>query len=95
MGRASSTLSKKRYAELKARLERGGALSEEQVTLVLTTLREVMDFDPSEKQYTKEQGRKVVAGRRAKAASLGVSVYALRHHRLAEVVVPPAPAFSA
>jgi hypothetical protein len=79
-------LSKKRYAELQAELERRReewGVSGAQMEAMLRTLREVMRFDPEEKQYTAEKGQKMMAARRAKAAALGVSQYELRRQEVA------------
>jgi hypothetical protein len=89
MGRALSTLSKKRYAELRSRLGLDVGLQEEQVEDAMRVVREIMQFDPEEKQYTQEKGQRMHAMRRAKAEALGVSMYALRQHRLAVVAVAP------
>jgi hypothetical protein len=72
---ATSTLSKKRYAEFEARLRTSAAWTAEQV---LMELREVMRFDPAEKQYTKEKGAKMMEARRARAASMGISISEMR-----------------
>jgi hypothetical protein len=75
---ALSTMSKKRYAEFRARLEARRDMSEVQVEEVMGVLREILDFDPEEKQYTKVMGQRMMAARRAKAVEMGTSVYGMR-----------------
>jgi hypothetical protein len=49
-----------------------------QIEEMLRTLREVMEFDPEEKQYTQNKGRRKMELEKARAAERGVSIYALR-----------------
>ena len=74
-------MSKKRYAEFRARLESelvsGGDLKVEVLDEVMRVLREVLDFDPDEKQYTKSMGERMMAARRARADSMGTTIYGM------------------
>jgi hypothetical protein len=80
------TLSKRMYRELEAELRQlavPAAVSlplppDALIDAVLATIRRVMRFDPDALRYTPELGRRMMAARRAKAASLGVSEYELR-----------------
>ena len=74
-------MSKKRYAEYRARLESElvsrGDLSETGLAEVMRVLREVLDFDPEEKQYTRSMGERMMAARRARADMMGTTIYGM------------------
>ena len=53
-------------------------MSEVQMEEVMGVLRDILDFDPEDKQYTKLMGQRTMAARRAKAVKMGTSVYGMR-----------------
>ena len=72
-------MSKKRYAEFRVRLETEVFVKSDQSVLdeVMRVLREVLDFDPEEKQYTRSMGERMMAARRARADMMGTTIYGM------------------
>lgn len=73
---SASVMSKKKLNEI------GDALKElitdeAMLTLAMERICEIMKFDPNEKRYTKEMGKRTVAWRQKKAQELGVTTYEL------------------
>lgn len=71
---AQSVLTKKRYQEL-AESFREITGSDEATERCMDAVRRVMKFDPEQKRYTPELGKKILAYRQKKAADAGVSQY--------------------
>jgi len=70
---ASSTLSKRRYDEIRSALiERVGQQTAEDI---LADIRRIMKFSPEESTYTKEKGKANMEARKKRAAELGVSLW--------------------
>ena len=82
--RASSTMSKKRYQELSARLE--CELGDQMSAIALRLVCEVLRFDPLLPQYTPELGRRHGELRAARARELGVSVSQLAKKGVARIL---------
>ena len=69
---ATSTLSKKRYDDIKHALEE---MFGERAEEALTKIREIMKFDPSLSKYTPEEGKKAMEARKKRAEERGVTTY--------------------
>jgi hypothetical protein len=69
---ATSTLSKKRYDEIKHLLE---DMMGERAEEALAKIRDIMKFDPEQSTYTKERGKAKMEARKKRAEELGMSVY--------------------
>lgn len=71
-------MSKKKYQEFKTRLT---TLFDEDIDIIdkiLKDLSEVLKFDPQDKIYTPEKGKKFIEWRKKRAEELGVSDYDYR-----------------
>jgi len=69
---ATSTLSKKRYEDIKQVLEEMlGDRAEE----ALAKIQEIMKFDPSLSKYTPEEGKRAMEARKRRADARGVTTY--------------------
>lgn len=71
---AQSVMTKKRYQEL-AESFREITGSEALTARCMEELRRVMKFDPEQKRYTPEMGKKIVERRKKKAEAEGTTVY--------------------
>ena len=76
MSSALSMMSRKRYHEIAESLATFIEDSEK-LEQALSSIREIMKFDPEKKIYTKEMGQNTAAWRKKKAQELGVSTYEL------------------
>lgn len=73
--KAIGIVTKTKYNDLKDILNTN--FTEEQVELILGTLKKVVNFDPSVPSYTKEDGKKRIEQRREKSKATGMSQYEL------------------
>jgi hypothetical protein len=69
---ATSTLSKKRYEDIKHALE---DMFGERAEEALAKIREIMKFSPEQSTYTKEKGKAKMEARKKRAEELGLSLY--------------------
>jgi hypothetical protein len=69
---ATSTLSKRRYEEIKQSLEE---LFGERAEEALARIRRIMKFSPEQSTYTKEKGKANMEARKKRAAELGMSLW--------------------
>ena len=70
---SNSTLSKKRYDEIKERLS--AVYGTEHIDNVMFIIRDIMNFDPSISMYTPEKGKKDIEWRKKKAQEQGITTY--------------------
>jgi hypothetical protein len=70
---AGHTMSKKKYKELKDKLSI--SFDDENINKILQNICDVLKFDPDEKTYDKEKGKKFMEWRKAHAEKLGISEY--------------------
>ena len=76
--KATGTVSKRRYDELKERLLGAERMGVVDVENVLRVLCEVCRFDPGASRYTPEFGRRMMEARRRRASELGMTEYEMR-----------------
>ena len=70
---AFSTMSKKRFQELKDIFS--ARFQTQDTAFIMTSIQQVLRFDPLMNSYTKEKGIKVTQARKQKAIDTGTSVY--------------------
>ena len=71
--KGSSTLSKKRFNELKAEFDK--QFDQAEVDKILNIIKDVMLFDPDVSTYTKEKGQKTIQWVKDKKEATGLSFY--------------------
>lgn len=71
---AQSILSKKRYYEIETVCH--NILGDDALTAqIMSSIQNIMKFDPNASTYTKERGQKNIEFRKKKAEELGVTTY--------------------
>ncbi len=76
--KGTGVISKKRYLEIKNRIETELSYVDNAViTKLLQDICNILSFDPNQSTYTKERGQKAIQRRKERSKELGVSTYIL------------------
>lgn len=79
-GKAISTLTKKRYLEIKQRLLNNN-IDPEAISFVMTSIEEVCKFDPTANGYTPQHNERCKRYYQKKQQETGLSTYAILKHK--------------